>query len=85
MKLAILLLAATITFAMSAGAVLAKCTQEQLEEKARLVAVKMDQMRQKDDDEYRRLLLRFNNKAQLIDKNDIDAWCDFYDQMMFEL
>ena len=83
------LLSAIMVFAMliggSMGTALAECTQEEMETKARIVAEKLEKLRTKSESDYRFLLLRFNNKARLLDVNDFSAWCELYDQMMFEM
>lgn len=69
----------------SVGAVWGQCSQEEMEAKARKVSEKMEKLRNENDMDYRFLLLRFNNKARLLDVNDRDAWCELYDQMLLEL
>ena len=83
MKKIIGLLVLAVLF--NASVTFGACTIEQVREKARKVMTKFEQLEQTNHDEYMRLLLRFNNKSQLLDENDLDAWCEFYDQMLFEM
>ena len=85
MKLAIKCMLLLIILCLGAGLALAKCTEEEMYSKARQVMTRMERLEQSNNDEYMRLLLRFNNKARLLDENDIDAWCDLYDQMLLEI
>jgi hypothetical protein len=62
-----------------------ECTQEELLHKARLVQQKFQELERNNYDEYMRLLLRYNNKARQLNENDSDAWCDLYDQILFEI
>ena len=80
-----MLLAALFMLLMTLGVAWSQCTKGEMEEKARIVAMKMEALRNKNQDEHQRILLRFNNKARLLDPNDIQAWCDLYDQILFEI
>ena len=85
MKLILMALAALLMLQMSLSSAWSQCSKEEMEEKARIVALKMKNLRNKDQYEYQRILLRFNNKALLLDPNDTQAWCDLYDQLLFEI
>lgn len=84
-KLVSFLLMALMAFYLGSGTAYAACTPEELDYKARQIATKLERLRNSNEDEYQRILLRFNNKARLLDPNDIDAMCDLYDQMLFEI
>jgi hypothetical protein len=62
-----------------------ECTQEELLSKARLVQQRFRELERTNYDEYMRLLLRYNNKARQLDEKDAGAWCDLYDQILFEI
>ena len=85
MKIKLIVLAGLLLLPMTLGTAWGQCAREDVEQKAHIVAQKMEQLFNKNQDEYRRILLRFNNKAQLLDPNDLQGWCDLYDQILFEI
>jgi PhoPQ-activated pathogenicity-related protein len=78
---AIVLIAAFI----SAQTALAACTQDEMTRKAMKVADRLEELKNRDEMEYQRILLRFNNIARQLDRNDRDAWCAMYDQLLLEI
>jgi hypothetical protein len=85
MKLKICLISLALWCGFIPGLVYGQCTQEEVLIKARLVQQKFQELERNNYDEYMRLLLRYNNKAQRLQEKDLDAWCDLYDQILLEI
>ena len=82
MKKILLLISCVFIFSVPGWA---DCTKEEMERKAREVALRLEALQQKNEDEYKAILLNLNNRSRLIDKHDIQAVCDFYSQALWEL
>jgi Skp family chaperone for outer membrane proteins len=80
---AVILIIAFIAF--SAPAAPAACSQDEMTRKAIKVAERLEELKNRDETEYQRILLRFNNIARQLDQNDRDAWCALYDQLLLEI
>jgi Skp family chaperone for outer membrane proteins len=74
-----------IIIAFSAPAAPAACSQDEMMRKAMKVADRLEELKNRDEAEYQRILLRFNNIVRQLDQNDRDAWCDMYDQLLLEI
>ena len=86
MKKTIMLLILAMTLQLGTGMAGAEeCNKDTIEQKARVIAQRMERLQQTNMGEYDRIMLRFNNKASLLDPDDLQAWCDLYDQMLFEI
>ncbi|MDR1397951.1 MAG: hypothetical protein LBJ14_09520 [Desulfarculales bacterium] len=85
MKPAVCLTALALIFCVNATPLYGQCTEDEMLAKARTVQQKFESLERNNYNEYMRLLLRFNNKAQMLNEKDADGWCDLYDQMLLEM
>jgi hypothetical protein len=85
MKLAVCLTSAVFFFCAVVSASYGQCTEEEMLTKARMVQQRFERLERDNYSEYMRLLLRFNNKARLLNEKDVAGWCDLYEQMLLEM
>ena len=78
-----ILLFSALVLLFSAHTAFAACTPEQAQQKAMQVATQLQALAQKDAAKFQKLMQEFQQKsAELQTKNDMDAVCKYYDDMI---
>ncbi|MDL2272344.1 BTB/POZ domain-containing protein KCTD2 [Desulfovibrio sp. OttesenSCG-928-I05] len=81
MKKIILSLAVVLLF--SASSAFAACSAEEMQSKAMTVSTQLQALAQKDAARFQKVMEEFQQKtAQLQQKNDMDALCAYYDELI---